>query len=536
MDKKRTFHTYILILLILCVACNSNQSETTKSFQVATTSTSQAWSTQGCNTTSYQQDTTDQTLFWGRRMIYSGQSGEDAKNECTWQRWGVALYRADFANKSLTFLKFAFMPMAKIADGRTVTTAYDPTIAIIGGVKYVAFECTGEGFPGSVGACVGRVDSENQIVASTVKVYVDGVSNTNPNLTPSASVPKLTSTTSGKAYLSWTQVNINKSTGKWIKLVSRSIEFNPIMGRINSDGGASDSYNPISPDGTADLFDVKEIQPGKFFFTGARGENGCKAPLDNIIGCYNLEIGVTNAVTEHGAFDGYSQSAYSLPDNPMEYFRWVYNPVMQSWGVFGAFMNKPGAPTSRTLPGGLYFIPIDVSKLPVKNSIVCNPSTQPSPNWGVKNGTCMLSCGQIGGTRSFTTTCASNGLRDVGVAYDVPYCCGPLCDPVTQPAPNWGLKNGQCIPSCGGIGGTVALKTACSSNGLKDMGAAYDATFCCGPVCDPKTQPAPNWGVKNGQCIPSCGGIGGTRSFTSSCAQKGMRDAGNAYDVPYCCK
>ncbi|WPU63201.1 hypothetical protein [Peredibacter starrii] len=528
-----------IILLILCVACNASQNTgTVKGHQtsMATTSTSEAWSTQGCNTTSYQQDTTDQTLFWGRRLIYSSLSGEDANNECTWQRWGVALYRADFAKKSLTFLKFAFMPMAKIGDGRTITTAYDPTVAIIGGVKYVAFECHGEGFSGSVGACVGRVDTENQVVASTVKVYVDGVSSTNPNLIPSASVPKLTSTTSGKAYLSWTQVNIDKSTGKWIKLLSRSIEFNPSMARINSDGAASNTYNPNTANGTADLFDVKEIRPGKFFFTGARGENGCKSPMDNIAGCYNLEIGVANAVTENGAFDGYSQTVYTLPDNPIEYFRWAYNPVMQTWGVFGAFINRPGTATARTLPGGLYFIPIDISLLPVKNAAICNPATQPSPHWGVKNGTCMRSCGQIGGSRAFTTTCASNGFRDVGVAYDVAYCCGPLCDSATQPAPHWGVKNNQCLRSCGQIGGTVAPKTACSKNGLKDMGFAYDVPFCCGPICDPKTRPAPNWGVKNGQCLASCGGIGGTRAFTTSCAQNGMKDAGVAYDVPYCCK
>jgi hypothetical protein len=531
-----------LILLILCVACNSNPTETVKSYQGASTAittavtpTSEAWSTEGCNTTSYQQDPTDLTLFWGRRMIFSGLTGEDAKNECSWQRTGVALFRADFTKKSLTFLKFAFMPIAKIADGRTINTAYDPTVAIIGGVKYVAFECHGEGFSGSVGACVGQANAENQISPSTVKVLVDGVSSNNPNITPSASVPKLTSTTSGKAYLSWTQVNINKATGKWMKLVSRSIEFNPNMGRINSDEAASNTYNPTSTDGTADLFDVKEIQPGKFFFAGARGENGCKTPLDKIAGCYNLEIGVTNAVTEHGAFDGCSQSLYSFPDNPIEYFRWTYNPVMQTWGVLGAFIHKP-EPTSRTVPGGIYFIPIDISTLPVKNSVLCNPSTQPSPDWGVKDGTCMRSCGQIGGTRSFTTSCASNGLRDVGVAYDVPYCCGPICDPVTQPFPHWGVKNNVCMLSCGQIGGTAAPKTACSNNGLKDMGVAYDVSYCCGPVCDPKTQTAPNWGAKNGQCLPSCGGIGGTRAFTTSCAQNGMRDAGIAYDVPYCCK
>ncbi len=53
--------------------------------------------------------------------------------------------------------------------------------------------------------------------------------------------------------------------------------------------------------------------------------------------------------------------------------------------------------------------------------------------------------------------------------------------------------------------------------------------------CDPRTQPYPHWGMKGGQCLKSCGALGGTHSFSNSCASRGMRDMGNAYDVPYCC-
>jgi hypothetical protein len=65
---------------------------------------------------------------------------------------------------------------------------------------------------------------------------------------------------------------------------------------------------------------------------------------------------------------------------------------------------------------------------------------------------------------------------------------------------------------------------------------AKPATPPAAPTCDPKTQPAPHWGVKNGQCLPSCGGLGGTSSFATPCAQNGKVDAGAAHDVPYCCK
>jgi hypothetical protein len=54
--------------------------------------------------------------------------------------------------------------------------------------------------------------------------------------------------------------------------------------------------------------------------------------------------------------------------------------------------------------------------------------------------------------------------------------------------------------------------------------------------CDPVNQPAPHWGMKNGQCLKSCGALGGTRAFASACSANGMTDVGTAYDVPYCCK
>jgi hypothetical protein len=54
--------------------------------------------------------------------------------------------------------------------------------------------------------------------------------------------------------------------------------------------------------------------------------------------------------------------------------------------------------------------------------------------------------------------------------------------------------------------------------------------------CDQTTQPFPDWGDKNGQCLKSCGALGGTRSFANSCSAHGMISAGVAYDAPYCCR
>lgn len=169
----------------------------------------------------------------------------------------------------------------------------------------------------------------------------------------------------------------------------------------------------------------------------------------------------------------------------------------------------------------------------------CDPATQPAPQWGMKNGQCLKACGVLGGTSAFTTPCTQHGKVDAGQAYDVDYCCkdpASTCDPVSQPSPQWGVKNGQCLPACGVAGGTSAFTTPCAQNGKADAGPAYDVAYCCKELCDPVTQPSPQWGVKNGQCLQACGLIGGTAAYTTPCSQHGMVDAGPAYDVAYCCK
>src|SRR6185295_6957392 len=194
---------------------------------------------------------------------------------------------------------------------------------------------------------------------------------------------------------------------------------------------------------------------------------------------------------------------------------------------------------------------------------VCDPVAQPFPHFGEKDGRCLKSCGALGGNRAPATSCASNGFDDVGTAYDVTFCCRtrttttpsptptptstppPTCNPVTQPSPHWGVKNGQCVKSCGALGGQFAPASACSNFGYVDVGVAYDVPFCCKagttpppapPTCDPVTQPSPHWGIKNGQCLKSCGALGGNAAPPNVCSSIGAVDVGVAYDVAFCCK
>lgn len=56
--------------------------------------------------------------------------------------------------------------------------------------------------------------------------------------------------------------------------------------------------------------------------------------------------------------------------------------------------------------------------------------------------------------------------------------------------------------------------------------------------CDPIGQPSPHWGMKDGECLRSCGTLGGNASSDQPCdPQQGWFNVdGPAYDVKYCCR
>jgi hypothetical protein len=186
----------------------------------------------------------------------------------------------------------------------------------------------------------------------------------------------------------------------------------------------------------------------------------------------------------------------------------------------------------------------------------CDPVTQPAPHFGERAGQCLPSCGVLGG-RAYADACANHGMLDAGAAYDVPYCCrspetqptdptpAPICDPVSQPAPHWGERNGGCYPSCGALGGTAAFGDPCANHGMLDAGTAYDVAYCCraGESATTESEPPaesplcePGWGEAGGECLPSCVTLGGDAWADYPCElYEGYRDAGAAYDVPYCC-
>jgi hypothetical protein len=88
------------------------------------------------------------------------------------------------------------------------------------------------------------------------------------------------------------------------------------------------------------------------------------------------------------------------------------------------------------------------------------------------------------------------------------------------------------VALCGNALPSLALASEESSVAEYEVLSAEEQRY---NRCDPNTQPYPHWGMKGGQCLKSCGSLGGTRGLSESCERYGMRDMGNAYDVPYCC-
>ena len=109
-----------------------------------------------------------------------------------------------------------------------------------------------------------------------------------------------------------------------------------------------------------------------------------------------------------------------------------------------------------------------------------------------------------------------------------------------QPYPNYGVKNNTCLPSCGVAGGVSGSQQCSDTNYNITMISAYDVDMCCKrtPVC-PSDKPHPAYGAKDGQCLPSCGTAGGNANG-SQCVEDEYYSIETitqpTYDVDVCCK
>ena len=139
-------------------------------------------------------------------------------------------------------------------------------------------------------------------------------------------------------------------------------------------------------------------------------------------------------------------------------------------------------------------------------SLACTNITKVNGNWSTWSAwsTCSVPCG--GGTQTQTRTCnnpapANGGANCVGSSTNTQNC-----------------NVQSCLPTCGGVGGSVCSASARGA-GYTDKGATSDCAYCY--AC------AANYALSNGACLPvidcagswgacsgACGGGAGTKSFT----------------------
>ena len=87
-----------------------------------------------CNAGSYSQ-IPGTNLVVGRRVLGSG---DDCRNSKSWRLW---LGRIE-AGPRIVFVRDVLVPARAIGNMRVVTTAYDPSVALINGELWVTFEVT----------------------------------------------------------------------------------------------------------------------------------------------------------------------------------------------------------------------------------------------------------------------------------------------------------------------------------------------------------------------------------------------------------
>lgn len=313
---------------------------------------------EGCNNTAFAQDPNDLSLFWGRMNHYSGQPSEDINNKCTWTSFTVGSYRLDINTKKFKFLQPAFDLPLRLADGRLVTTAYDPTIVEYRGERWITFECHGpQGFPGSVGACMGPIDRNNRLIASRSVVVVDGLS-ADPNnpFLGSASVPKLLADGS-QLYLFWTQV-LHTRSGEfqslktWGARLEKVGEFYWLEGASSAQHSDSPLARKVFGLNHPEMADASEFQNGinHWLMLAHIGGSGCVLPLPAKDNCYVLRVGWVPKSIEHGSFDNFIR----LTDLPAEfdslhvqYPRLVTDPLDGSKAIL---VNVIGEPLMRWIP------------------------------------------------------------------------------------------------------------------------------------------------------------------------------------------
>lgn len=174
-----------------------------------------------------------------------------------------------------------------------------------------------------------------------------------------------------------------------------------------------------SDDGIADVFSINVVGKQMVVMAGI-GSRGCNAPDSPVKGCYRLAVARTNFPMGFHLANEDRLSGAVLPGNAMEYAKFMFRPDGSKllYAHFLSGRSDPGYP----IQSGCGGIVLKKTDDPTFWNNPC-PGGKAFPDWGPRDRMCLPSCGGLHGTISFNTPCGQHGKRDVGKAWDVPYCC-----------------------------------------------------------------------------------------------------------------
>ena len=186
------------------------------------------------------------------------------------------------------------------------------------------------------------------------------------------------------------------------------------------DPSAITVWQPSGSDGgVADVFGI-DVVDKELLVTAGVGPLGCDEPSAPVKGCYRVAVARTNFATGQHLANENMLGGNTLPGNAQEYAKFMVQPNGSKL-LYAHFLGGRSNP-GYAIPSGCEGLVLSHDADPGFWSNPCGPDKH-YPDWGPRDRECLPSCGGLHGTSGSDTPCAG-GTRDMGKAWDTPYCCG----------------------------------------------------------------------------------------------------------------
>jgi hypothetical protein len=296
-------------------------------------------------------------------------SGGDPTNEAKgrpFNRWGLVLDRFDWKTHRFTGVTALLDTSPNPSTGRSratitsgsmrglrIRSAYDPSVAQLGGTIFVAFECTFENGAkydvDQTSSCISVYNpSTRKIDMARTIVAVAGEHK--GSVFKVAAVPRLLAFDE-RLYLYWSALTIeqgviNHATVRGAELVQQ--------GNIVQVKGSDDFIRPFDPP-SSEVWAPGEDKMsnqivnlmgfwndgGSFLAFASLGGEGCNDPLGQGRGCFRLAVKRSRTPLGQDAFSKGDDVDLRLPSNPQEYAAPIIDPTGRRW-LIGHFIRPPG--------------------------------------------------------------------------------------------------------------------------------------------------------------------------------------------------